>query len=97
MKERLFDILRKPQEFLRDMEKLTLEKDKNSVVLINNGIELSIHQEVPLYYIILEYVIKLEKELFFLEDDYTLDERESNQIDFLKEIIEDLKFILQDY
>lgn len=43
--ERLFQILEKPDEFLRSGEKLILEKDGIRVVLDNDGEELSIYEE----------------------------------------------------
>ena len=45
MKERLFEMLEKPKQFLRDNEKLILEKDGIRVVLNNDGEELSIYEE----------------------------------------------------
>lgn len=42
------------------------------------------------------YITTLEEELFFLEDGYMLDDRESNRIDFIKETIECLKYIYED-
>ena len=45
MKQRLFQILEKPDEFLRSGEKLILEKGGTRVVLDNNGEELSIYEE----------------------------------------------------
>lgn len=45
MKERLFEILEKPKQFLRDNEKLILEKDGVRVVLYNDGEALSIYEE----------------------------------------------------
>lgn len=45
MKERLFEMLEKPKQFLRDNEKLILEKDGVSVVLYNDGEKLSVYEE----------------------------------------------------
>lgn len=45
MKERLFEMLEKPKQFLRDNEKLILEKDGVSVGLYNDGEKLSVYEE----------------------------------------------------
>lgn len=45
IKERLFEILGKPKQFLRDNEKLILEKNGVRVVLYNDGEVLSIYEE----------------------------------------------------
>lgn len=45
LKERLYELLRKPKEFLQDGEKVTLEKDGMRITLSNDGEELSIHEE----------------------------------------------------
>ena len=45
LKERLYELLRNPKEFLQDGEKLILEKDGMRIVLFNDGEQLSLCEE----------------------------------------------------
>jgi len=45
LRERLFELLRKPEVFLQDGERLIFEKNGMKIVLFNNGEELLLYEE----------------------------------------------------